>query len=162
MELLDVYDKTGKLTGKIIARGDKNLAEYEYIKLAVVWLKSKDKFLIQKTSKEKDGLFAVTGGHGPTKVTSLTQARTELKEELGIDINEDKYKMLGSLTVSHAIFDVYLYEDEELIKHEFTLQKSEVESVEWLTKREIENLISKDLLRKSTRSQYEKFIKNLK
>lgn len=162
MELLDVYNKKGELTGKVVARGDDNLAEDEYIKLAVVWIKCKDKFLIQKTSKEKGGVFAVSGGHVPTGVTSLTQAKTELNEELGISIKEDKCKMLGNLIISHRIFDVYIYEDESLSNFNFVLQECEVESVSWLTKKEIESLISKNLFRKSSQMQYEKFIKDLK
>jgi ADP-ribose pyrophosphatase YjhB (NUDIX family) len=161
MEFLDVYDKTGKLTGKIIARGDKNLADDEFIKLVVVWLKCGDKFLIQKTSKEKGGEFAVVGGHVPTGKTSLNQASVELEEELGIVIAEGKFKTLGSIIIPHAIFDVLIYEDENLVNYNFTLQESEVEQVKWLTKKEIENLISEGLLRKSSQLHYEKFIKNL-
>ena len=43
MEYLDLYDIHGNLLNKVIARGDKNFEDGEYIKLAVIWLKCKDK-----------------------------------------------------------------------------------------------------------------------
>ena len=57
-EYLDVYDDNGKVTGKVIIRGDKNakLQKNEHISVAVIFIQNdKNEFLIQKTSKEKGG-----------------------------------------------------------------------------------------------------------
>ena len=70
MEKLDIYTKDGTLTGKIINRGEKPL-EGEFIKLCVVYLKCKDKYLMQKCSQQKGGEYAITGGHVSSGNSSL-------------------------------------------------------------------------------------------
>ena len=160
MEFLDVYNEKGKLLGKTIARGDKNLRENEFIKLAVIWIKCKDKFLIQKCSEEKGGEYAVSGGHVPTGFTSKEQASIELEEELGLKVKSDKLNLLGTIKIPHALFDVFMYEDNTLDKRKFVLQESEVEDVLWLTKQEIEKLIASGEFRKLSALQYQAYIKD--
>lgn len=159
MEKLDLYDINGNKLGKTIVRGqkpDKN----EYIKLTVIYIKSGDRFLFQKCSSQKDGKFAVTGGHVSSGNSSETQACIEIKEELGLNIDIRKLKFLGNIYKSSAIFDIYLYEDKNLKEFNFQLQTEEVESVHWLTKSEIEELIEKGLVRESSCQHYNKFIKD--
>lgn len=158
MEILDLYNVNGEKLNKTIVRGEKP-GKDEYIKLTVVYLKSDERYLIQKCSKEKGGVYAVTGGHVSSGNTSSLQACIEVEEELGINIKEDKLKFLGSIYRKSAMFDIYLYEDSDLINTSFILQKSEVEKVEWLTKLQIEELIEKGLVRESSCQHYEKFIK---
>ena len=46
MEYLGIYDKDGReIPNKKILRGDKSLADDEYIKLSIVWIKSNNKYL---------------------------------------------------------------------------------------------------------------------
>lgn len=162
MELLAIHNKNGEPTGKSIIRGNKNLKDDEYIKLAVLWIKCNDKFLIQKTSLEKGNEFAVTGGHVPFGETSLTQACIEAEEELGLIINPNEIVLVGTLTFGHGIFDIYLYENNNLQTHNFVLQESEVESIEFLTKHQIDELIKQDKFRKTSAIQFEDFIRDLK
>ena len=159
MELLDLYNENGEKLNKTIQRGNKNLADNEFIKLTILWIKCKDKYLLQKTSEEKGGDYAVTGGHVPAGSDSLNHIIVEAKEELGLNLTTDKIKLLGSLILKRGIFDVYLFEDEMRDKVNFTLQTSEVEHVKWFTKEEIEEYIQKGLIRKSSIEQYNKFIK---
>lgn len=161
MEYLDLYDIHGNLLNKVIARGDKNFEDGEYIKLAVIWLKCKDKYLIQKSSVEKGSDYAVTGGHVTTGFTSREQAVVELNEELGITVDKDELIYLGTIVRgSHAMFDVYLYEDDNLENTTFEYQVEEVESAKWYETNEIDELIAKGLFRASSTLHYEKFIKN--
>lgn len=162
MEYLDIYDINGNLQNKIIARGDKNFQDGEYIKLAVIWLKCKDKYLVQKCSPQKGGEYAITGGHVPTGFTSEEQAVVELDEELGIKLSIDDITFLGTVIKgNHAMFDIFLYEDDNIDNATITLQEDEVESVNWFTKSEIEKLISNGVFRESSTLHYEKFIKYL-
>lgn len=159
MELLGLFDNEGKYLNKSIMRGNKNFNDGENIKLVTVWLKRGDKYLIQKCSQQKGGEYAVSGGHVTYGNTSKEQAVIEIEEELGVNINIDDLKFVGNIYRTHAIFDVYMIEnidcDIDLVK----LQKEEVESVHWLTKKQIEKLIDKNEFRKSSEEQYEKFIK---
>ena len=159
MELLEVYDFDGNKTGRIIVRGNKDLAEGECIKLVTIWIKSKDKYLIQKCNKEKGGEYAVTGGHVTSGNTTVQQAVLECKEELNLNLDKNKLKFLGNVFKEHAIFDVYIYEDENLLKYKFQLQKEEVESVSWKTMDEIDELCKDNVFRTSSKIQFAKFIK---
>ena len=162
MEMLELFNKEGKSLNKSIARGDKNFAEGEYIKLTTIWLKSNDKYLIQKCSEEKGREYAVSGGHVQAGKTSAEQAVLELQEELGLDIDEKDLTFLGNIYRKHAIFDVYGLENEKLINQEFTLQEEEVESVHWFTEKEISGLIEEGNFRKTSAEQFEQFIQKEK
>lgn len=162
MEILDLYNIQGEKLNKTIARGTKPNPN-EYIKLATVWIKSDVRFLIQLCSEEKGSEYAVTGGHVTAGNTSQKQALIETEEELGITLKENDLQFLGSIYRGQAIFDVYLYEDEDytLSNKEFNLQQSEVQDVCWLSKNDIEDLIIKGEFRESSAEQYFKLIKNL-
>jgi len=150
MEYLGLYDKNGNDTGeKIIRTHDKkNVPEGKYIKLVLIFIKnSEDKFLFQLTSKEKDGKIATTGGHVQAGQSSIEAIYAEVSEELGIDIKNDNMKFIGSYFRGCAIVDVY-YLEKDLDINNLTLQKEEVDSVNWYTVLELENLIEKDTLRK--------------
>jgi len=161
MEKLDLYDSNGNKLNKTIIRGQKpNVGEF--IKLVVVYLKSKERFLFQKCSIEKGGQYAVTGGHISAGNSSLQQAQIEIREELGLEIDPSRLNFLGNINRASAIFDVYLYEDDSLIDFKFSLQTEEVEDIYWLTKAEIEDLISQGVVRESSCQHYDKLVKNLK
>ena len=157
-EKLDLYDIDGNKLGKTIVRGEKP-AEGQFIKLVVVYIKSGDKYLLQKCSKEKGGEFAVTGGHVSAGNTSEEQVQIEIKEELGVDIDVAKLKRLGNIYRRQAMFDVYLYEDENFENVKLKLQTEEVEGEFWLAKTEIEALIEKGLVRERSCQHYDKFIR---
>lgn len=160
MELLDLIDCDGNSLRRTIARGDKSFGEGEYIKLVVVYLKSHDKYLLQLTSEEKGREYAVTGGHVPTGVTTKEQAIIECEEELGIKLNIRNLEYLGNYPMGHGIFYVYKYEDDNLENIKMILQEEEVETVEWLTKEQIQKLIDDKLVRPSTCKSFKMFIKD--
>ena len=97
MEELNLYDDSSQPLNKTIIRGDKNFQPHENIKLTIIYLKCKDKYLVQKCSKEKGGEFAITGGHVSVGNTSQTQAVIEVQEELGICIDAQKLRFLGNI-----------------------------------------------------------------
>lgn len=101
MEYLNVYDNNKNKLDKKIVRGDK-LSNDEHILVAVIFIKNKDnKYLIQKTSLEKSGLYSTTGGHVLYNEDSKTSIIREVKEELGIDITDDDIKYLvGSSSIN--------------------------------------------------------------
>jgi len=159
MEILDLYDSNNQKLNKTIVRGDKNLLPNEHIKLVTVWLKCGEKYLIQKCSEQKGSEFAVTGGHVQAGKSSREQAVLELEEELGLKVNIDDLKLLGSIVEQYAIYDVYLLEKDDLCNSKFTLQEEEVESVNWLSLSQIQSLIDQNNFRKSSKKQFEMFIK---
>lgn len=158
MEYLGLFDNSGNPLHKTIVRGNKDFKTGENIKLATIWIKCKDEFLIQKCSIEKGGEFATTGGHVQAGKTSLEQAVLELKEELNLDVEKSQLRFLGNIYRPHAIFDVFILEDDNLKTFKFALQKEEVESVHWLKNGEILELVKDGKLRASSAEQFAKFI----
>lgn len=159
MEVLDLFNIEGEPLGKTIIRGEHTFGEDEYIKIVTVWIKCKNKYLIQRTSEQKHSEYAVSGGHIPTGKTPAQQAVIELDEELGVQINESSLQSLGSIVKGHVIFETYLLEDDSFDTRKMTLQESEVDSVYWLTIDDIEKLINSDEFRPSSALQFNKFIK---
>lgn len=151
MELLDIYDSTGKTTGKTIERGDKNtvLEDDEHIAVGVIFIEnSNHQFLIQKTSQEKDGEYSSTGGHITHDETPLSSIKREVEEELGINIDNEQIEELGFICYDMPLrYIFYLKKDIELSK--VKLQQEEVEYVKYMTIEEINNLIETNQITKS-------------
>ena len=71
----------------------------------------------------------------------LLKIREEIKEELGIDINEDEVKLFKTYKYDDAFKDVF-YIKKDIDINSLTYQEDEVEYVKYLTKDEILNLIN--------------------
>ena len=106
MELLDVYNDNGEVTGKVVKRGsgDEAFEPHEHIAVAIIFIEnSKGEFLIQKTSDSKGGLYSSTGGHIDSKERSCDTVIREVKEEIGVDISHDDIVYLGFKTVDFPL-----------------------------------------------------------
>ena len=87
IEKRDLYDKNRNLTGETIYKGEE-IPEGKYINVVLVFIQnSEGKFLIQKRSEIKNGKYATTGGHPKSGETSIQGIITEVKEEIGVDVN---------------------------------------------------------------------------
>lgn len=161
MEILDIVDINKNPTGKTIVRGNK-LPAGEYIRGVSIFIKNGIRYLIQLTSKEKGSVYAVTGGCLTSGNDAKTQAVIECKEELGLDIEKENLTFLGSIIINDVIIDAHIYEnpDRDLEEFDFKLQKEEVEKILWLSKDEIEDMILKGMIRKSTAQAYLQFVKD--
>ena len=146
MEKRDLYDINRKLTGETIYKNEKIPAN-RYILVVLVFIQnSQGKFLIQKRSKQKDGKYASTGGHPKTGETSIDVIITEIKEELGFTVKPEELNLIfsGQENSKQVFFDIY-YMQKDFDISNLKLQEEEVESVKWLSFKEIEALIKKDL-----------------
>lgn len=160
MELLDLYDDSGKPLGTTIERGSK--FENGNIMLSIIFIKNQDeKFLIQKTSEEKGSKYSSTGGHVTHGEDGMTTILRELKEELGLDVKENELKTIA--LVKHperpCLINLYLLE-KDLDLDALKLQTEEVDSVEWMTKEEILSLINDDKFLGSHGYLFKKYFNN--
>ena len=151
MELLDVYDSNGNVTGRKIIRGDKTavLDENEHIAVAVIFIENDNgEFLIQKTSKEKGGEFSSTGGHVDSGETPLMSIKREVKEELGVNVDNEEIEEYGFM-----LFDMPLrylfYLKKNIPINKITIQKEEVDCVEYMSISKINELIESNQMLKS-------------
>ena len=146
IELLDLYDDNGNSLNRTIERGNK-LRFGENIMLSVVYIKDKNgKYLIQKTSKQKGSIYSTTGGHVTHGEDGLTTIIREIKEELGIVTFKEQLEFITQikLPTKQCIFNVYELIMDVIDPKNIKIQSSEVESVNLMTKNEINKLIKED------------------
>lgn len=105
MEKRDLYDKNRNLTGKTIYKGE-SVPEGSYIVVVLIYIQnSKGEFLLQKRSARKNGLWATTGGHPKSGEDSIQGILTEVKEEIGVDLNPEKLvKYYGGRSEKERVF----------------------------------------------------------
>lgn len=144
-EYTDLYDENKNLTGEKLFRekGTKLIVpKGRYSVVVLVFIEnSKGEFLFQMTSKRKKNVWATTGGHVKSGQTSKEAIIEEIKEELGIDINEDEVKLFKTYKYDDAFKDVF-YIKKDIDINSLTYQEDEVEYVKYLTKDEILDLIN--------------------
>ena len=156
MEKRDLYDENRELTGETVYKGEP-IPEGKYIIVVLVYIQNSDgKFLIQKRSKLKDGKYATTGGHVKSGETSVEGILSEVREELGLELNPDDLVLYyGNHSAEQQVFwdDYYIKLDIDDIS-KLKLQEEEVESVKWATAEEMKQMMKDgEFLRK----HYEEF-----
>lgn len=151
MEIWDLYDVNGNVTGKTLERG--NLIPEGYYHLVVhIWIRNKDgKYLISRRSPDRKSYplsLECQGGSVLQGETSLEGAKREVIEEVGIDLSNIEGKMIFRKTRHHFrdIMDVWLFEyDGEVDLNKATTK--EVCEVMWMTYDEIKDkLVSGELV----------------
>lgn len=160
MELLDIYDNNGNVTGKTIVRGDSSvkLNYDEHIAVCVIYIEnSKGEFLMQKTSLEKGGLYSSTGGHVCSGESPLDAIKREVFEELSVNIEKNEIKQLGFLLYDKPLRYMF-YLKKDINVNEVILQKEEVEFVRYMSVSEINNLITEGKITESHGIIFEKIL----
>ena len=109
-EWMDVYDVSGKKTGKTVLRGS-SLQEGEYVLCTHVILRNSDgRFLIQQRSAIKatrPGVWDITAGAVDAGENSLDGALREAQEEIGLQLSREKMQFLFRDQRKHTFHDVY-------------------------------------------------------
>ena len=105
-EKWDLYDQQGRKTGKTIQAGEN--VPYGYCLYCVgIWvIDSEKKILLTKRSSQKryaPGKWENTGGHMISGETSRHAIVRELKEETGIQIEEDELIELGIIILVSSL-----------------------------------------------------------
>lgn len=156
MEKRDLYDENRELTGETVYKGEP-IPEGKYIIVVLVYIQnSEGKFLIQKRSKLKDGKYATTGGHVKSGETSVEGILSEVREELGLELNPDDLVLYyGNHSAEQQVFwdDYYIKLDIDDIS-KLKLQEEEVESVKWATVEEMKQMMKDG---EFLRNHYEEF-----
>ena len=149
MEVWDLYDENKNVTGKYCIRGEKIPDNYYHL-VVHIWIKNdKGEYLISQRSEKKDRyplMWECSGGAVIKGETSIEGAIREVKEEVGIDLEEKNGKMvLSKVREFHNgekfsdIMDVWLFE----YNGEVDLKKAttdEVNDFKWMKKEEIRKM----------------------
>ena len=149
MELWDLYTENRIKTGETHVRGNP-LPKDKYHLVVNVWTKnSEGKYLISRRSRKKSRnplKFETVGGAVLKGENSLQAAIRETKEEVGIDLDTKRAKLVNSDVRKNLniIFDIYLLEYDGIVDLR-NATTDEVESVGWMTTDEIYDLSKKGL-----------------
>lgn len=143
----DLYDQNHNPTGKTITVGDP-IPEGYYVQVVMVFIQnSSGHYLIQKRTKQRNGMYATTGGHPKTGQTSLQGIVTEIEEELGIKVDPDRLQLFysGRSDEERVFFDDYFLEA-NIPLSKLKLQKEEVQFASWFMRSEIKGLFKRGKL----------------
>jgi len=146
MELWDVYDGNGIKTGKTKQRHE-SAEEGEYRLVSSLWIINQEgKALIQKralTKKVNPGDWNITGGSSNAGETSEEACIREVFEEIGLEVDIRKLKLLTrkfvdkewqktGLSDRGIIFDNYIIVSDFNIE-DAKIQPQEVSELKWVT-----------------------------
>ena len=143
VEYRDLYDKNKQMTGKSYIKGESIPDEYYNIIVNIIIKNSSDEFLIQKRVPKKGGQWALTGGHPKAGETSLDGIKSEVREELGLNVDNENIILFTTLIIQNHFIDLY-YLKKDINIGDLCFQKDEVDDVKWATKDEILSLIERD------------------
>ncbi len=142
MELVDIYnDKHEKLN---YTKDRKELIKGEFRLSCFVWIiNDNDELLIQQrasTSKKYPNKWETVSGGALLGEDAIIGAIRELGEELGIQVNKEDLRFIGSYARINDFVEVFLLKSNIDIK-DLKLQEDEVQDVKWVSIKEFENII---------------------
>lgn len=138
MEYRDLYDKNRNLTGEKILKGEK-VPEGRYYITVVVFIENNNNQLLLQVNK-KYNMWSTTGGHPKAGETSIDGTITEIREELGVIVQEKDLKLIKTYKTEDDFVDMY-YLEKDMKLEEMIIQEEEVGNINWFAKEEIDNLI---------------------
>ena len=160
MEILDIYDSNGNLTGRTMNRDDLDLSlkEGDYVAISQIYIENDEgKFLIEETAKNRGDRFLPAGGHISSGEDAYTTIIREVEEELGLDISNDNVVSLGFVVDSRRVRFIY-YLKKNVDINSLSIQPEEVKSINYLTADEIRDYVQRGLMHKSHEKILEKVL----
>ena len=152
MELLDLYDKNLKLTGKTIERGQPIPRGFLIPIVAVFVYNDQGQYLIQKVAASKGNYYSTTAGHVKSGEIDFSLAMLrEMKEEIGLSAVKSELNLIKIRRYAYKFTFLYTLKSNVPLSM-LRLQKEEVESVQWMSVEEIEELCKQGLF---NRTHYE-------
>lgn len=122
---------------------------------------SKNEFLMQKRVPNKGGDCGVTGGHPKSGETCLEGIITETKEELGIDISNQRIIEFASGCDGKDCYRMY-YTKMDLDIYKLDIQKEELTEVQWFSIDTLTKMVDNKELNENQIATFLKCMKFLK
>lgn len=154
-ELRDLYDENSNLSGKTYFKGDKIPKGYYPMVVMIVIKNSKNEFLMQKRTLQKGGDWGVTGGHPKSGETPEQGIITEVYEELGIDISNQKLEVFSSGCDGKECYKMY-YLKIDLDINSLKIQEDELTEVRWFSISELNQMVENKELNQDQIDCFEK------
>ncbi len=135
MELWDLYDENGNLTGETMIRGEKTPKGRYHRVVEVLFLNSRGEILLQKRALRKklypDILWYPTGGAVLSGETPEQACCREVQEELGFAPEMENARLLSHEVQPGFMRDLYLVRQDMPVEN-MHFQEGEVDDALWL------------------------------
>ena len=144
MEVLDLYNINKEKTGKIIERKEKvSIKENEYVLAVQCWIINTKKEVLltqRKLDKKYGGMWEATSGLVKSGENSSKGIKRELKEEIGIEIEDKDLKLLKTVIGEKTIRDIYII-NKDIAIEDIKFNDGEVINAKYVTIKEFEKMI---------------------
>ena len=146
MELLDIVDENGNLTGEVMERDKVHELNLLHWEISVFLINDKKEVLLQKraaTKKMNPNMWGSCAGHVDSGEGIEETALRELEEEIGIKFSIDDLHVLEEMQVtkkeinSHLTRVYYVYYN----GNDFKIQTEELSEVKWFNIEDVINMI---------------------
>lgn len=152
-EYFDILDENGEFTNKVESRSTCHKEGLWHKAVALFIINSKNQVLLQKRSANKrmwPNLWDITaGGHVLAGEFGFQSIIREIKEEIGIDIEQNDITFIGASTsqnikneIKNKHFNEYYIVNKDIDVSELVLQEEEVSDAKWFEKEDIINRIN--------------------
>lgn len=146
MELFDILDRDGKLTGLTASKGTQLQDGQYYLGVHAYIFNYSMEFLLQQRSYDKaflPGGWDVVLEHVVAGETSKDGTVRGIKEEVGLDVNENDVRFVGRMIWEeyHHIVDIYFVKT-DFAASELNLQREEVIGLKTVSKAEMQEFVS--------------------
>ena len=144
-EKRDLYNDKLEKTNLTYYKGDKVPVGYYPMVVMIAIQNSNDEFLMQRRVPRKGGDWGVTGGHPKSGETCKEGIITEVKEELGIDISNEKIIEFNHGCDGKDCYRMY-YVRLDLDLSKLKIQEDELTEVKWFSMNKLQEMVdSKEL-----------------
>ena len=115
---------------------------------------------MQKRVPAKGGDWGVTGGHPKSGETPLEGMLTEIKEEIGVDVNASDLHVFSEGCDGVDCYKMYyLQTDYDL--NDFVIQEEELSEVKWFSMQELQDMVEQKILNPNQIACFKKCVKYL-
>ncbi len=153
-EYIDILNENGELTGKTATKKEVHERGLWYQAVHIWIVNSNGELLIQlrgKNKKAKPNMWDISvAGHVSAGETPFQSALREIKEELGIDIQEEKLSSFGKV-IQQAVLNNGTYRinqfntlyiiEKDIPLSEMKMQESEVQDLRYVPWRELQRWV---------------------
>lgn len=143
----DLYNEQLELTGKTYFKGGKIPNGYFPMVVMIAIQNSTGEFLMQKRVESKGGDWGVTGGHPKHGESPEQGIITEVKEELGIDISNQKIIEFERGCDGKDCYIMY-YTKIDLDIDKLIIQLDELSEVRWFSMEKLQQMVDNGELNK--------------
>ena len=143
-EKLDIYNENKIKTGKIIERKeDVSLDKSEFVLAVQCWIINTYKEILltqRKLDKKYGGMWEATSGLVKSGENSIQGIKRELKEEIGIEIEDKDLKLLKTVIGEKTIRDIYII-NKDIAIEDIKFNDGEVINAKYVTSKDFEKMI---------------------